>query len=52
MEDASALRADEGRDTAAISVEEARVADDSTISEWGNPTASAVTHLVGGHRGN
>ena len=36
--DASALRADEGRDYAAISVGEARVAYDPTISEWGNPT--------------
>ena len=47
MVDASALHADEGRDTAAISVGKARVADDPTISEWGNPTASAVTHNCG-----
>ena len=36
--DASALRADEGRDIAAISVGEWRVRIDPTISEWGNPT--------------
>jgi len=52
MEDASALCADEGRGTAAISVGEARAACDPTISEWGNPTTSVVTSIAGGHRGN
>ena len=36
--DASALRADEGRGIAAISVGEPRAGCDPTISEWGNPT--------------
>ena len=36
--DASALRADEGRGIAAISVGEPRAGFDPTISEWGNPT--------------
>ena len=36
--DASALRADEGRGIAAISVGEPRAGIDPTISEWGNPT--------------
>jgi hypothetical protein len=36
--DASALRADEGRGIAAISVGEPRAGVDPTISEWGNPT--------------
>jgi hypothetical protein len=35
--DASALRADEGRGIAAISVGESRADLDPTISEWGNP---------------
>ena len=35
--DASALRADEGRGIAAISVGEPRAGVDPTISEWGNP---------------
>ena len=35
--DASALRADEGRGIAAISVGEPRAGCDPTISEWGNP---------------
>jgi len=35
--DASALRADEGRGIAAISVGEPRAGTDPTISEWGNP---------------
>jgi hypothetical protein len=38
--DALALRADEGRGNAAISVREARAADERTISEWGNPLVS------------
>ena len=37
--DASALRADEGRGIAAISVGERRARVDPTISEWGNPLA-------------
>ena len=37
MVDASALRADEGRGIAAISVGEPRAGCDPTISEWGNP---------------
>ena len=37
--DASALRADEGRGIAAISVGEPRAGVDPPISEWGNPTA-------------
>ena len=36
--DASALRADEGRGIAAISVGEPRAGIDPTISEWGNPS--------------
>ena len=43
MGDASALRAEEGRGYAAISVGEARAACDPTISEWGNPTVTTVT---------
>ena len=35
--DALALRADEGRGIAAISVGEPRAVFDPTISEWGNP---------------
>ena len=35
--DASALRADEGRGIAAISVGEPRAGCEPTISEWGNP---------------
>ena len=35
--DALALRADEGRGIAAISVGEPRAGIDPTISEWGNP---------------
>jgi len=50
--DASALRADEGRDIAAISVGEPRVGIDPTISEWGNPLACglgpSVTEGTGG----
>ena len=38
--DASALRADEGRGIAAISVGEPRAGVDPTISEWGNPIVS------------
>ena len=38
--DASALRADEGRGIAAISVGEPRAGLDPTISEWGNLTTS------------
>ena len=42
--DASALRADEGRGIAAISVGEPRAGVDPTISEWGNPiTVSVMT---------
>ena len=41
--DASALRADEGRGIAAISVGEPRAGIDPTISEWGNPTTFVVT---------
>jgi hypothetical protein len=37
MVDASALRADEGRGIAAISVGELRASVEPTISEWGNP---------------
>ena len=37
--DALALRADEGRGIAAISVGESRAGSDPTISEWGNPAA-------------
>jgi hypothetical protein len=47
MVDASARRADEGRGRAAISVGESRADRDPTISEWGNPTASAVTPVTG-----
>lgn len=39
--DASALRADEGRGIAAISVGEPRAGIDPTISEWGNPATFA-----------
>jgi hypothetical protein len=39
MVDASALRADEGRGIAAISVGEPRAGFDPPISEWGNPSA-------------
>jgi hypothetical protein len=35
--DALALRADEGRGIAAISVGELRASVEPTISEWGNP---------------
>ena len=51
--DASALRADEGRGIAAISVGEPRAGTDSTISEWGNPivvmtmTASSMRRAPG-----
>jgi hypothetical protein len=46
--DASALRADEGRGKAAISVGESRADTEPTISEWGNPTSSRGdrTHKV------
>ena len=40
--DASALRADEGRGIAAISVGERRASVDPTISEWGNPITVVV----------
>ena len=43
MVDASALRADEGRGLATIRVGEPRAGCDPTISEWGNPSASADT---------
>ena len=51
--DASALRADEGRGIAAISVGEPRAGIDPTISEWGNPivvmtmTASSMRRAPG-----
>ena len=41
--DASALRADEGRGIATIRVGEPRAGIEPTISEWGNPIASAMT---------
>ncbi len=51
--DASALRADEGRGIAAISVGEPRAGVDPTISEWGNPLACGPgPPSGGGHRGN
>jgi hypothetical protein len=50
--DASALRADEGRGIAAISVGEPRAGVDPTISEWGNPTtlgwSPSMTEGTGG----
>ena len=50
--DASALRAEEGRGIAAISVGEPRAGCDPTISEWGNPTSlrwlSSLTVGTGG----
>jgi hypothetical protein len=51
-EDASALRADEGRGKAAICVGEPRAGWDPTISEWGNPSVATDTAKSGGHRGN
>ena len=39
LEDASALRADEGRGIATIRVGEPRAGIEPTISEWGNPAA-------------
>ena len=42
-EDASALRADEGRGKAAICVGEPRAGCDPTISEWGNPSVLTDT---------
>ena len=42
-EDASALRADEGRGKAAICVGEPRAGCDPTISEWGNPSVATDT---------
>ena len=52
--DASALRADEGRGIAAISVGEPRAGIDPTISEWGNPIVVDTDDRTwrGGHRGN
>jgi hypothetical protein len=47
MVDASARRADEGRGNAAKSVGEPLTGNDPAISEWGNPTASAVTPVMG-----
>ena len=47
--DASALRADEGRGIAAISVGELRASPDPTISEWGNPAAFG-RHRIGSMR--
>jgi hypothetical protein len=47
MVDASARRADEGRGRAAISVGESRADCEPTISEWGNPAASAATPVIG-----
>ena len=44
--DASALRADEGRGIAAISVGEPRAGSDPTISEWGNPATAEVATTV------
>ena len=41
--DASALRAEEGRGRAAISVGEPRAGTDPTISEWGNPSTFVET---------
>ena len=47
--DASALRADEGRGIAAISVGEPRAGIDPTISEWGNPiVVMTMTLLLAG----
>jgi hypothetical protein len=48
--DALALRADEGRGTAPISVGESLAGPDPTISEWGNPPALAGTAFAGGTR--
>ena len=42
-EDASALRADEGRGNAAKSVGEPRAGCEPTISEWGNPSVATDT---------
>ena len=50
--DASALRADEGRGRAAISVGEPRAGTDPTISEWGNPSTLWRPSFDGGYRGN
>jgi hypothetical protein len=51
--DALALRAEEGRGIAAISVGEPRAGLDPTISEWGNPTTFEwLPRTRGGHRGN
>jgi hypothetical protein len=51
--DALALRADEGRGIAAISVGEPRAGVDPTISEWGNPTSRRwLPSNDGGHRAN
>ena len=44
--DALALRAEEGRGIAAISVGEPRAGADPTISEWGNPTSQAGYHRL------
>ena len=44
--DASALRADEGRGIAAISVGEPRAGIDPTISEWGNPIVVMMMTLA------
>ena len=45
--DASALRADEGRGIAAISVGEPRAGIEPTISEWGNPITFGDDRTVG-----
>ena len=52
--DALALRAEEGRGRAAISVGEPLAGADPTISEWGNPATTLVATVLrnGGHRGN
>jgi hypothetical protein len=54
MVDASALRADEGRGNAAISVGEPLAGFEPTISEWGNPASlvEVTAPRCGGYRGN
>ena len=49
--DASALRAEEGRGYAAKSMGEVRATCDPMMSEWGNPTANAVTARAEGTGG-
>ena len=50
--DALALRAEEGRGIAAISVGEPRAGLEPTISEWGNPTSFGwLPHFVRGAPG-